>query len=74
MEILLKMTKMSIPNQDLLEIIQKDTIHMKQALKKDQKQRFNKTGKIFKLLMNITDLTKSIRNQKKAMIFTFHSV
>lgn len=74
MEILLKMTKMSIPNQDLLQIIQKDTIHMKQALKKDQKQHFNKTGKIFKLLMNITDLTKSIRNQKKAMIFTFHSV
>ena len=62
------MINMLTRNQVLLKM-EKDTIPMKQILKKDQKLPSNKIGKIFKLLMSITDLTKSIKKQKKVKIF-----
>ncbi len=62
------MTKMLTHNQ-VHSKMEKDTIPMKQILKKDQKLPFNKTGKIFKLLMSITDLTKSLKRPKKVKIF-----
>lgn len=63
-----QMTKTLIPNQVHLKM-EKDIILMKRILKKSQKLPFNKTGKIFKLLMSIIGPTKSIKKPKKVKIF-----